>query len=360
MKILYITNGITGSGGLERVLSIKTNCFVEKYHHEICIFSLNEENKEPFYNFNSKIKFYSFSLSKNSIYNFYLYLKNLIQVVKFTKPDLIIVCDDGLKGFFLPLLFKRTYHMIYERHVSIQVFGNTKGSRLKLYLMRKLALLYDRFIVLTNENKNEWKGLTNICVIPNMSPFYSLKTSTLRSQKAIAVGKIAYQKGYEYMIEIWSYVHKEFPSWQLHIYGAKSSTYFNILEKIKYYNLENVVFLHDPEKHIEEKYLDSSIYLMTSRYEGLPMVLIEAMTCGLPCISFNCPCGPKDIIIDNVNGFLIPNNDIKLFAEKVLLLIRDEQKRLNMGQNARETSQNYSQNYLSSIWNDIFIDVVSD
>src|SRR5690606_19368974 len=297
MTLLYITYGINGPGGLERVLSIKASLLAEEYGYEVHILVINDAHLNPFYEFSPKIKFHSIKVGGNPINYFNSYKKGIQEKVDQIQPHIISVCDDGLKGFFLPRFIKTHAKWIYERHVSKLIEANDNHSfmkklliRFKWFLMEFLGKKFDRFIVLTEKNKNECKSLRNMQVIVNPLSFTSDSFSNLDNKKVICVGKISYQKGQDILIKAWESVYESHPDWELHLYGKEN------LDFLDTNNLKNNVHFFPPVKDIENKYLESSIYVMSSRFEGFGMVLIEAMEFGLPCVSFDCNYGPSDII----------------------------------------------------------------
>ena len=146
---------------------------------------------------------------------------------------------------------------------------------------------------------------------------------------------------------------KKYPDWTLEIYGEGTERE-KLEKKINKLGLENSFLLKGVEKNIQNKYLESSIYVMSSRFEGMPMVLLEAMSCGLPVISFDCPCGPRDMIKYNENGFLIEFGNIKEMANKIEELIANEEKRKLFGKNARKSIQKYSKDKIMEEWIKLF------
>ena len=364
MKLLYITNGINGAGGLERVLSIKASYLADRYEYEVTILSLNEEIGNRFYEFSPKINFRSISVKGNPVKYVGLYRNGLQHVVDEIKPDIISVCDDGLKGFFIPRLLKTTAKIIYERHVSKEIEMNHKFPswkknfiKAKWRLMEILATYFDQFVVLTNGNKEEWKSLKNLIVIPNPLSFYPDKSSSLQNRKVIAVGKQGYQKGYDRLLKSWQLVQQEAPDWQLEIYG-KIEPAFKLKELAHQLNIGKAVHFFPPAKDIERKYLDSSIYVMSSRFEGFGMVLIEAMACGVPCVSFDCNYGPADIIRNNVDGLLVDNDNINSLAEALLKLISEDTIRKEYGKQAKENVKRFLPENIVPRWNKLFNDLI--
>ena len=219
--------------------------------------------------------------------------------------------------------------------------------------MNWLAPYFSSFIVLTNGNVNEWKSLKKTKVIPNPLSFYPEQASTLQNKKVIAVGKQGYQKGYDRLLPAWKKVVEKHPNWHLEIYGAIAPE-MKLAAQAQELNIENSVHFYPPEKDIQSKYLDASIYLMPSRFEGFGMVLIEAMACGLPCVAFDCPHGPADIITHGEDGFLIENGNIEQMANAIIQLIEDESLRINMGTTAKKNVKRFLPENVIHQWDELF------
>lgn len=361
MKLTYIVNRIDGPGGLERVLSVKASYLADVYNYDVYIVTLNQENDELFYDFSSKIKFLNVKAEGFLLSTLWKFVKGFNDVIKEIKPDVIAVCDDGFKGFLQPYLLRKPCPMIYERHVSIkatikenQTLKSKINSVFKTKLMKFGGEKYDKFIVLTEGNLKEW-DYNNLKVIPNPLSFYPSinKLSRLNNKRVLAVGKQSYQKGYDRLLKSWKLVTETNPDWMLEIYGTiNSDQELDVLAKDL--NISNNVLFFPPVKNIEEKYEEASIYVMSSRYEGFGMVLIEAMSYGVPCISFDCPFGPSDIISDNLNGFLVKNGDENEFANKLKMLIEDSEKRNLMGKMARKSVEEYMVENILKKWNELF------
>jgi len=348
MRILYITNGITGVGGLERVLSIKASYLTDNLGYDIHIVSLNEREKEPFYEFSPRIVFHSVDTSKSR----FEYIVGIRRIVKQFSPDVISVCDDGLKGFFVPLWIGDKARIIYERHVSKEMvtLGKTPNLKQKIsfWLMNMGSKLYDRFIVLTSDNKQQWKS-ENVDIIPNPLSFYPDSVSKLDDKRIIAVGKVSVQKGYDRLLEVWKLISHKYPDWRIDIYGSLPSD-----SKLPQMARGISMHIKTPVKDIQNEYLASSIYALPSRFEGFGMVLIEAMACGVPCVAFDCPCGPRDIIRNDEDGFIVENGNIGQFAERLSMLIENEQLRQKMGKNARSNVRCYDIDIIAGKWDELF------
>ena len=364
MKLLYITNAIHGSGGLERVLSIKASYLVENLGYEVEIVTLNSSKESLFYNFSPKIKISDVSVYGAPIVYLKRYIQELVAVVNKSNPDIIMVCDDGLKGFLLPIIFKKSRVVVYERHVSKLIemhhdFSFIKKSviKLKWLLMDTLAKNFNAFVVLTEGNRKEWSGLKNLKVISNPLSFYPEASSSLVNKKVISVGKHSYQKGYDLLLKSWALVNKKHPHWTLEIYGKRESA-MGLEELAKDLNIESAISFNQPEQMIEQKYLESSIYVMSSRFEGFGMVLIEAMACGVPCVSFNCNYGPSDIITNNEDGYIVAEQNHIALAEKIIFLIEDQSLRQAMGSKAKENVKRYLPSIVLHEWDNLFKNLV--
>ncbi|WP_108868359.1 glycosyltransferase family 4 protein [Aquimarina aquimarini] len=362
MKLVYIVNRIDGPGGLERVLSIKASMLADHYDYDIHIITLNQDETTLFYNFSPKLTYHNITVTGNSLKYMYTYVSEMKRMIKKISPDIIIVCDDGLKGFLVPLALGKPCPMVYERHVSKNVeIKQGKPSlfdkiitRIKFGIMNFGGKFYDHFVVLTQGNLNEW-NLKNLKVIPNPLSFYPNDTdiSTLVNKKVLAVGKQSFQKGYDRLLHSWKEVAEKFPEWSLDIYGTidKKEGLDDLAIKL---NIKSSVNLYPPEKNIAEKYKEASIYVMSSRYEGFGMVLTEAMAYGVPCVSFDCHYGPSDIIADHKNGLLVENNDIQGLADAIALLIENNETRKVMGKNARDDVKRYLPEKIVAEWDEVF------
>ncbi|MCL5127856.1 glycosyltransferase family 4 protein [Algibacter sp. L4_22] len=361
IKLLYITNQICGAAGLERVLSIKARLLAENYDYKLHIITLNQGNVELFYDFGNKITYHDISVSGNPMAYVKQYIKNIKNKVNSIKPDIICVCDDGLKGFFLPLILNKPCPMVYERHVSKKIENTTDSFNILKWLKNKLTFKlmywagkkYDKFVVLTEGNLKEWP-LKNTMVINNPLSFnINVPKSNLDKKIVLAVGRQSYQKGYDRLLLIWQKVIKDHPDWELHIYG-KSNTSLELEKTAQIYDINSSVKFFDPVKNISQVYQKASIFVLSSRFEGFGMVLTEAMIHGVPCISFDCPYGPSDIINHDKNGFLIQNGNIEDFADTISKLIKNNNLRYTMGNQALNKALKFSPDIIIEQWNSLF------
>ncbi len=359
-KILYITNQVCGPGGLERVLSIKASYFAENMDYEVHILTLNQYDSPLFYGFSDKIIFHDIIAQRSSFKYFLEYKRGINQIANKVCPDIVCVCDDGLKGLFVPLYLKKRMPIIYERHTVKKVFESSGTSnfinKLKYGLKNMLAdwgsKRFDKFIVLTNQNANEWPK-ADVGIISNPISFYTSNPSSLKNKKVISVGTMSHVKGFDLLLKAWQIVIDKHPDWELEIYG-KPLLRDELSQLSQKLGIESNVKLNDPVVNIEDEYKQASLYVLSSRFEGFGMVLIEAMACGLPCVSFDCPFGPADIITDKEDGYLVSPNDINLLSEKIISLIEDEATRQRMGSKARENVKRYMPEQIAGKWDTLF------
>lgn len=213
-------------------------------------------------------------------------------------------------------------------------------------------------MTLTKGDAQEWKNAKRVKIIPNFSIMPISNLSNCESKRVIAVGRLEWQKGYDKLISIWKLVSHEHPDWQLDIFG-EGRLEEEINNNIRKKDLRNVN-IHPFTDTISQEYASSSICVLASRFEGFSLVLLEAMRHGLPCVSFNCPYGPKDLIDDNESGYIIENNNIEQFAEKLNYLIENTEIRKKFAKKALLKSTRYDVDTIMSQWRDLFDSLLSN
>jgi glycosyltransferase involved in cell wall biosynthesis len=357
MKILYIVSKINNEGGVARVLSVKANYLIENFGYKVCILTQNNGDSSLFYDFNPKIELHDIILKGTKTAFFYQYKKKLNQKIKLIKPDIIIVCDNGLKSFTIPFILKTKIPIIFESHGSKFIEEKQKDkfqflTKLKLLFKDYAANKFTKFVALSDESLKEWNVINGI-IIPNPLWFNTNQFSDLKAKRVIAVSRHSYEKGLERLLLIWKKVAEKHPDWNLDIYG-KYNEDLGLQKIAQTLNINKNVAFYEPVKNINDKYLEASIYVMTSYYEGFPMVLIEAMASGLPCIAYDCPCGPRAIINNNENGFLVENGNSDSFIQKIELLIEDENLRFQMGKKAQKSTEKYNLEFIMKQWKMLF------
>uniref|UniRef100_UPI0040487377 glycosyltransferase family 4 protein n=1 Tax=Mariniflexile sp. TaxID=1979402 RepID=UPI0040487377 len=378
MKIAYCIGSLYKKGGTEKVLSNKANYFVDKLNYKIHIITEDQRDLPLGYNFDERIIFHDIAISKfnkkNTIKGL-TFINNILKLrklysnlIKTIKPDVIVVCERGYLDYVIPYINKeipkiREFHFSKEAvkvHASLMRpwFKRIKHELLYSVIFNSFNK-YDYLALLTKRDKINGGYKTNLEVIPNMiSESLPKKSANLSNKRVISVGSMYdKRKRFDVQIKLWKEVVKYYPDWVLDIYGDGAEKK-NLEKLILELHLSNNVILHGNSNTMHEHYLDSSIFIFTSMAEGLPMVLIEALSYGIPIVSFDCPTGPSDIITNNQDGFIIPQGNIKMLKEKLFILIKDEELRSNMGKKARKNAERFTPFEISKLWINLFEKII--
>lgn len=359
---------------MERVLMYKANYLAEVSGYEVCIITSEQKGRSSFFPFSPKIRFIDLGVNYEDDQNRSLWIRLLLKRLKMIKhrkrlnsllhkelPDICISMFDRDMGFLYKINDGSKKILEYHFSKNVKLIEARNGvlrflQRIRIAGWRRVVQKYDRFVVLTEEDRKAWGNIHNICVIPNFLTGLPPQVSSLTEKRVLGIGRLCYQKGFDYLVKSWEIVHKHFPEWKLYIYGdGEKREELSLL--VERYGLKGCVFLMPATMDIGKEYMHSSVYVMTSRYEGLPMVLLEAMSYGLPVVSFACPCGPSDLIDDSV-GCLVPVGDTVRLSEKLMNLLADEEKRAELGRNARAIATHYLQPEVMKMWDELFCSVL--
>ena len=366
MKIVYCIQSLATAGGMERVLVNKANYLADVFKEEVVIITTDQKGYLPFYAISERIKCFDLGINYRDnpgnkliprLKKKRLHRKRLEKLLMELRADIVISLFKKESDFLYKIRdgSKKVLEFHFSRFYRLQ---NTVGWRImvKKMLLKKdkyLASKYDKFVVLTEEDRRLWGKADNICVIHNACDFKGEEYADWAAKRVIAVGRLDYQKGYDRLIAIWKQIRIAFPDWTLEIFGEGSEQEF-LMRRIRESGLENVVKIHQPVSGIREEYCKSSVYVMTSRFDGMPMVLIEAMACGLPVVAYACQCGPREIIQDGRNGFLIEEGKEEAFIRKLSLLLQDRELRETMGREAADSTGRFSREKIMEQWEKLF------
>ena len=360
MKLLYLVPSVNQAGGVAKVLATKTDYCIQNFGYEVHIMTQNKGHETPFFEFNTKIIWHDIERKGYFLNAIYAYKKQLQKILSQVQPNIIIVADNGLKGYLVPFLIGKNLAIIFESHGSKYVqerpFSFSFLSRLwfqmGFFLKGWGAKTFDAFVVLNRESAKEWK-LKNRMIISNPLSFRSESAAPLEAKKVLAISRNSYEKGVDRLLQIWSFVIQKHPDWRLDIYGVLSPEE-NLIPLANTLGIAFSVQFYPPISEVATLYSNASVLVMTSRSEGLGLVLLEAMASGLPCVAYDCPIGPRSIITDGVNGFLVADGNIAAFVEQLSLLFEDEKLRKQLGANARNSVSEYDLDVIMLQWKTLF------
>lgn len=376
MKIIYnISSTATNGGGMERVIVNKVNYLADILDYEVILITTNQRGAGSFYSYSDKIRHIELALNydliakeKPFVKSYYHYRKAIMKhrtlltdLLMKEKADIVVSLSRDEKEFLHKI--KDGSKKVLESHRCLKPrapieFHRTKSILQKIKIIyrllheTRLPKYYDKFVVLTEEDKAFWSEKNNVTVIPNPLPFETQEKPDLSIKRILCVGRISTDKGIDRLLNIWSKVSVDFPNWQLSLVGDIVDK--ELLTKIKELKIEQSVEIIGATQDILKEYLKSSIYVMTSRFEGLPMVLLEAISVGLPIVSYTFKCGPRDVINDGTDGFLVEEGDENVFVEKLSLLMQDEELRNKMGAQAKINSERFSMENVMQKWHELF------
>jgi len=372
MKIVYCCPALHTAGGVERVVLLKANYFAEVFGYEVYIITTEDKDQKAFYPVSSSIKHIDLDVNFDELMGTsrfkritgYLqkqktYKNRLKRALYEIKPN-IVISTLRREINFISTIKDGSYKM-GEIHNTKSYFRNS-GENASLiekcfsYLwMRQLInnlKKLDRFVVLTHKDKLKWTELKQVEVIYNPISFFPDQVSDCLSHQVITVGRYTYQKGFDILFEAWKIVSEKHPDWILRIYGGgKREDYQPIVDSL---GISKTCILETAVSNIDEKLRESSIMVVSSRYEGFNMALPEAMSCGLPAVSFDCDCGPSEIITDGEDGFLVEMGNISVLAEKIMYLIENKNIRIEMGRQARKNIERFKIEKIAQQWKNLF------
>lgn len=382
-RIVYCTPALYSAGGVERVVSFKASYFAEQLGYDVTVIVTEGKGRDCYFPLSDKVKVINYELGFEELWRasflkkVFLYLTKQRRYKRLLKAELLRIRPD----FTISMLrreinFLTSIHdgskKIGELHVNRANYRNFETNDSNVFkrlfaqlwmksLVSKLKRL-DQLVVLTDKSKSSWPELSNVSVIPDPIPMNQGDRSHDSGQnqgpaplirRVVTIGRYAYQKGYDLLLQAWAEVEKHYPDWSLDIYGMGDQTSYRQLMSDLGIDARRCR-LNGPVEDVVKTYTDSSVFVLSSRFEGFGLVLVEAMACGLPVVSFDCLAGPDEIITDGVDGLLVPSGDVHALAGKLMTLMADEALRERLGQQARQSARRYEMAAIATQWKDLF------
>ena len=351
MKIVFCMNTLA-SGGAERVCVEMCNFFIEKGHQVTILVKPNSGKR--IYKLHKDIflkEFFFVRPSKKNIlfypYLLWKFVKSIYNLIKVEKPDVVISFCTSMNAFTIPVANKLKIPIIASEHTN-----NKNGGRLINFVRHNIYKKSDVITLLTEYDANYYKAfLNNFVVMQNPIQTYdNVDVATERKKHILCVGNLERneQKRFDRAIDAFSLIADKYPEWNLLIAGSGDKLFFEKMIEDK--GLQGRVKLMGQVSNMKDLYLETSIFALSSKIEGLPMVLLEAMSLGCAPVSFDIVSGPNEVIVNGKSGFLVEDGDIDGFADKISLLIENEEIRQQIACEAVKVSQDFSIEKIGNRW----------
>ena len=380
-SIVYCTPALYSAGGTERVVTMKANYFAESLGYDVSIILTEGYGMPPFFPLSDKVHVINLNLGFEELWEkpfwvkVLLYLKKQHRYEKMLRAELIRISPDiTISTLRREINFINDIDdgsvKIGELHLSRADFrGSSSGNpnvlskwfhawwrRRSVTSLRKLG----KFVTLTDKAMLEWPELSNTVMIPDpLTLDVKVLSTQQQSKRVIAIGRYAYEKGYDLLLRAWALVEKQYPDWSLEVFGmGNRQPYEQLLAELSL-NPEKCR-LHGALSDVKIEYQNGSLLVLPSRTEGFGLVLLEAMAFGIPVVAFDCGSGPSSIISDGENGFLVQLFDIRVFAERMMQLMEDDGLRRTMGNNGIQKARQYTIDKIGPQWKQLFDDLMQN
>lgn len=377
MKIIYIVRSLHPVGGIERTLSDKANWMVGQ-GHQVMFVTYMQGNDSIYFPIDKRVLLYdlacsTFSLYKHPAYSRFFHFRKLQNrlrerlkiVFDDFSPDVVVVAIPSAEDFVWDLMkVTQNAKVIIESHVAFDYFliGKSFTDRLLYVLFSPLKAIRkaDLLIALTEHDASCWRRhrIKNIQVLPNPVTYYADSINDIKKERCriIAVGRLASQKRFDRLIEAFTLISNRYPEWYIDIYG-EGELHETLKNLITVKGLTGRVKLLNFVQDIYTEYKRSQFIVLSSDYEGFGLVIIEAMACGIPVVSTDCPFGPSDII-DNGETGLLAKMEIEDLAEKMEWMMSHEKERVVMGGNAYKKAAQYRKEVVMPRWEEVYMNLI--
>lgn len=356
MKLCYFYSDITLKGGIERVLSLLTTEQAKNPNLEISIVSQYKSFDRPHYTFPSQVRMVylseePFGGAPRSLHRIRLLLKNRKNIRRFFKENHFdrIAAQAFPNAFMLYISGVDRRKIVAVEHTFYGYYGRfVRGLRIWLY--KRLRSV----VTLTGKDRDSfYRHLSSVYAIPNPVVLENRFQSSLDSKKIISIGRLEYEKGYDTLIRVWKELHDKYPDWSVEIYG-EGTQQETLKKQIEDCGISDSLHLEGTTNNVLEKIRESAFFIMSSRFEGFGMVLVESMSQGVPCVSFDCPNGPSCIISDGEDGLLVKDQDEEALRTSMERLMNDIELRKRLGTAAYKKVENFEIGKIIRLWDILY------
>lgn len=379
MRIVYCIPHLYNSGGMERVLTQKVNWLAAHTDYQITIITTELTpvgQSDVYFELDERVRVEAFGIDFNADYHKPLlskyigharrmraYKRALVNYIRANEIDLCISLGGKEVSFIssLPCRTMVEFHFAKDHRQQLLDANHTGWfwhllGRIRTWQLVRDVRSVDQIIVLTENDKQDWQqaGCANVKCIPNPCALNSRKSKveSRKTKTVLAVGRLHEQKGFDMLLEVWNNVQRDnvqcTKDWTLRIVGDGPQR-AALEQQIKDLQLSNVVLAGRVENVVEE-YNEASLFVLSSRYEGFSLVLLEAMWCGVPCVSFDCPHGPAELLGDD-RGWLVPAMDVEKLAQQIIYAMTHMEEAMKRAERAQEYAyEKYSEANIMPQW----------
>lgn len=371
MRIIFLLRSVALFGGIERIFTDKAN-WLASHGHEVLMLTYEQGQHKFFFPLNEKVCHEDLDCRYFTVYKKNIFLRpywmlkirnkfrrRLSTRIESYTPDIMVISCSIDEFRDIAISMNRLVPVVYENHGSFIESMKMNSSRIHYFWqlwVHRCIKKCDLVISLTEGDAVFWrKYVDRVTVIPNPLTFYNTKSILQEEQRIICVGRLVQTKRFDRIIDAFSMIAEKYPEWSVDIFG-EGELHDQLVNRISYKNLSGRVRINRPTPDIYTEYQHSSFFVLTSDIESFGLVIVEAMSCGIPVVSVNCPFGPSEIIEDGVTG-LLSDMTVESLSEKIEWMIIHKAERQKMGQQARKAAVRYKKDNVMKEWENAYLSI---